>query len=119
MTDINGNGWTGEERRMSPKEGWTLWKEVWGTFLGALPSLLIAGGAMMNLYSLVQVHTVEIEHLKEADSRHEQQLLEQRRSLNDARLEISSKLERIDTRLERLGELVAGQQGRQDGGNRR
>ena len=115
MNEMTTPPWGGEDRRAAPtfnKDGWTLWREIWGTFLGALPALLVAGGAVMQLYSLVQIHTVEINHLKEADTRHEAQLQLQRAELVSARAELGAKLDKIDQRIERLQEIVARDVGR-------
>ena len=109
----NGNGWSGEDRRAYPsKEGWTLWREVWGTFLGALPALLMAGAAILRMYSEVEVHSVELSHLKEADIRHELALAQQRGEMAAQRNEILNRLEGIGRQMESVQQTVANMNGR-------
>lgn len=85
------------ERR---KDGWTLWKEVYGTFIGILPFLLLVLGWGIAMQQEQSLHTLRLTNLEKADVKHDQdqQLI---------RTEINNRLERISTQIENLQKDVS------------
>jgi len=100
-----------EEKDMTPVDhrgsGWTLWREVYGTFIGVLPLILAIIGSAVALIRDNDRHELEIMHLKAADIRHEQQLNVLRADGDKTRTEILTSLHEIVGKLEGLQVQVA------------
>lgn len=86
-----------EERR---RDGWTLWKEVYGTFLATIPALVMAIGFAASLWSVQREHALQIRYLQEADARYE-------RERERDRGEVLIRLDRINATGETLQQNVA------------
>jgi len=95
-----------EGKDMTPVDhrgsGWTLWREIYGTFLGVLPLIIALVGSAIAIIRDSDRHEIEINHLKAADIRHEQQLLVLRADNDKTRTEIITSLHEIVGKLEGL-----------------
>jgi hypothetical protein len=89
-----------ESADLKTKSEWTILKEVIGTFIGVSPFvvMLVIWGA--TLQERVRVAEIKVDHLEEADRKHDQQAREQR-------AELISRLDRIGSQIEVLQQLVA------------
>jgi hypothetical protein len=108
---------TEEERRGHPESdhrgsGWTLWREIYGTFIGALPLVIAIVGGILVLVRDVDRHSTDIVYLKEADARHESALLQLRADSNLQRTETLTRLDTISVQLSILQQAVARIEGR-------
>jgi CHASE3 domain sensor protein len=87
--------------------GWTLAKEIYGTFLGMLPFLVMLLLFLINVVRQLDNHDTEIKHLKEADARFETLLNQMRVESMAQRAELLSRLDKIDSRVEAVQQSVA------------
>ena len=87
--------------------GWTLWREIYGTFVGVLPLILVVVGAAITLIRDDDRHELQIAQLKEADLRHEEQMKVLRGEIAFARGEVLQRLDRIGGQVEELQKQVA------------
>ena len=87
--------------------GWTLWREIYGTFVGVLPLILVIIGAALTLVRDNDRHEIQIAQLKDADGRHEEQLRQLRSESMGIRAEILLRLDRIGGQIEELQKQVA------------
>ena len=92
--------------------GWTLWREVYGTFIGVLPLIIAVSAAAITVVRDNDRHELEIVHLKEADKRQEDQLMQLRSEGNQTRIETLGALKEIVTKIEVLQIQVSKMDGR-------
>ena len=100
---------TGEEfdRVDHRGSGWTLWREVYGTFIGVLPLILAIAAGAITIIRDNDRHELEIVHLKGADARHEAQLQVLRADQDKTRTEIITALHELLNKVESLQMQVA------------
>jgi hypothetical protein len=89
------------------KSGWTLWREIYGTFIGLLPLLVVISGVAWTVIRDTDRHTLEIFYLQQADKRHEEQMTALRLEQASIRLEIIGKMDKIGNQIEELQKQVA------------
>lgn len=87
--------------------GWTLWREVYGTFIGILPLILVVAGAAMTLVRDSDRHEIEIAYLKQKNEQFEQRIQVTRVETEKARQEILARMEKISVQIETLQIQVA------------
>lgn len=100
------------EYMTTERTGWTLWREIYGTFIGVLPFLLLAFGAWMNMSERVRVAEVQIV----ANSRsHDQEIATIKANMEDAkkqtdrdRAELREQLGNISRQIEALQKDILG-----------
>mgnify|MGYP000617843129 FL=1 len=84
-----------EEYDSREKHGWTLWKEVYGTFLGFLPFALALVAWWSYVNGKLAEHDLKLITLEKADDRHE-------RETDRNRVEVLQRLDRIGGQIENL-----------------
>ena len=89
------------------KSGWTLWREIYGTFVGVLPLILTVAGVGYTLMRDNDRHTLEIYYLQLADKRHEEALVAMKLEQNGTRTEILNKIDKVGGQIEELQKQVA------------
>lgn len=87
--------------------GWTLWREIYGTFVGVLPLIIAIGGVGYTLVRDNDRHTLEIFYLQQADVRVQQQLTELQRDRERSRTEVLTRIDSLGNKIEELQKLVA------------
>jgi hypothetical protein len=75
------------------RDGWTLWREIYGTIIGTLPFVIMLAVAWMNMSERLRVAEIEIVYLKEL--------------ARDRAGELTSRLDRIANQIEALQRQVA------------
>jgi hypothetical protein len=84
------------------KNGWTLWREIYGTVLGTLPFVLVAIGWASNVNQRLSIVELEVQHAKQiAES--------DRANARDDRIEAGRKLDKIIDAVTVLQQQVARQ----------
>lgn len=90
-----------DETKKPNKDGWTLWREIYGTVIGALavvvPAALILASYLTDHDRKIVNHEVRVQILERTDSEQEARTLQKAK-------EIDRRLERIEEKLDRLVE---------------
>ena len=88
--------WGGDERR---KEGWTFWREVWGTMIGAAGiAIPVAIGFMSHEWAqdnIIERHDAQIKAIIVADEKDQ-------RIRSERQVELNRRLDIFDGKLDRL-----------------
>jgi hypothetical protein len=91
---------------------WTLWREIYGTFIGVLPFLLVGLGAWMNMSERVRVAEVQITANKQS---HDMEIANIKTTLEAAskqterdRQELREQLANISRQIESLQKDIVG-----------
>ena len=80
--------------------GWTLWREIYGTFIGVLPLILAVCVGALTLIRENDRHGFEIDVLKE-------QMKALKSESTVQRIELLARLDRISSQIEELQKQVA------------
>ena len=87
-----------EDRR---RNGWTLWREIYGTVIGALavviPVAIWMGGYLTDHDRKITNHEARVQRLEQSDNEQEGRILEKGRQLD-------TRLDRMESKLDRLVE---------------
>lgn len=95
------NEYAGPERR-DGKQGWTLWKEIYGTLIGTMPfvvMLIVWGSSVQNRLAILEIEVQHSKQMADAD----------RASARDERQAAGQKLDRIIDQIATLQQQVARQ----------
>lgn len=87
--------------------GWTLWREVYGTFIGVLPLVILLGGAAFQVIRDNDRNQIKITYLERENVRIEAMVKGARDETEKARSELIIELRRIGTQIEGLQQQVA------------
>lgn len=89
------------------RSGWTLWREIYGTFIGVLPLVIVLVAAAMTLIRDNDKHTLQIAYLEQANVEMRAQVALARTETEKARMEVLNRLDRVAGQIETLQIQVA------------